>query len=224
MSATWLVSEEALKLIAAYFNGFAISLALILAIGAQNAFVLRQGLLKQYIFPVVMFCALSDAVLILTGVSAVAFLVADFVQQHSKLIHGLATIWLAGYGCLRLRSAVLGNGILAADGHSKHLFSATMIQVAILTFVNPHVYLDTIFLVGTVSLQYDGLEQIMFGLGASVASFVFFFALGYGSHFLIPLMRRRNAWKIFDFSVGTLMIFFALILFFSTNIFAHRLF
>ena len=101
MSAAWLVSEEALNLIAAYFNGFAISLALILAIGAQNAFVLRQGLLKQYIFPVVMFCALSDAVLILIGVSSVAFLLADFVQQHSKLIYGLATIQeVLMYACL----------------------------------------------------------------------------------------------------------------------------
>ena len=205
MSAAWLVSEEALQLIAAYFNGFAISLALILAIGAQNAFVLRQGLLKQYIFPVVMFCALSDAVLILTGVSGVAFLLADFVQQHSKLIYGLATIWLAGYGCLRLRSAFLANGILAADGHTKHLFSATMIQVAILTFMNPHVYLDTVLLIGTVSIHFEGVNKLSFVVGAISASFLFFFALGYGATFFAPKMKTRKAWAVLDCLVATVM-------------------
>ena len=96
-------------------------------------------------------------------------------------------------------------------------FWATMSMIFILSFANPHVYLDTVFLVGTVSLQYDGLEQFMFGIGASFASFLFFFGLGYGAKFLMPVMRRPKAWKVFDFTIGVLMICLALLVFLSTN-------
>ena len=205
-------------------QGFFLGFSLIFAIGAQNIFVLRQGLLGRFVFPVVIFCSLSDTFLIFVGIFGLSFFVIEDIIWFKPFLLVFASFWLFIYGCLRLKSAVTETASLLFEKNDRLEFWATMLLVFILSFGNPHVYLDTIFLVGTVSLQYDGLEQIMFGLGASAASFVFFFALGYGSHFLIPLMRRRNAWKIFDFSVGTLMIFFALILFFSTNIFAHRLF
>ena len=205
-------------------QGFFLGFSLIFAIGAQNIFVLRQGLLGRFVFPVVIFCSLSDTFLIFVGIFGFSFFVIEDIIWFKPFLLVFASFWLFIYGCLRLKSAVTETASLLFEKNDRLEFWATMLLVFILSFGNPHVYLDTIFLVGTVSLQYDGLEQIMFGLGASAASFVFFFALGYGSHFLIPLMRRRNAWKIFDFSVGTLMIFFALILFFSTNIFAHRLF
>ena len=205
-------------------QGFFLGFSLIFAIGAQNIFVLRQGLLGRFVFPVVIFCSLSDTFLIFVGIFGLSFFVIEDIIWFKPFLLVFASFWLFLYGCLRLKSAVSETASLMFEKNDRLEFWATMLLVFILSFGNPHVYLDTIFLVGTVSLQYDGLEQIMFGLGASAASFVFFFALGYGSHFLIPLMRRRNAWKIFDFSVGTLMIFFALILFFSTNIFAHRLF
>ena len=205
-------------------QGFFLGFSLIFAIGAQNIFVLRQGLLGRFVFPVVIFCSLSDTFLIFVGIFGLSFFVIEDIIWFKPFLLVFASFWLFIYGCLRLKSAVTETASLLFEKNDRLEFWASMLLVFILSFGNPHVYLDTIFLVGTVSLQYDGLEQIMFGLGASAASFVFFFALGYGSHFLIPLMRRRNAWKIFDFSVGTLMIFFALILFFSTNIFAHRLF
>mgnify|MGYP001308682644 FL=1 len=205
-------------------QGFFLGFSLIFAIGAQNIFVLRQGLLGRFVFPVVIFCSLSDTFLIFVGIFGLSFFVIEDVIWFKPFLLVFASFWLFLYGCLRLKSAVNETASLMFEKNDRLEFWATMLLVFILSFGNPHVYLDTIFLVGTVSLQYDGLEQIMFGLGASAASFVFFFALGYGSHFLIPLMRRRNAWKIFDFSVGTLMIFFALILFFSTDKFEHRFF
>ena len=205
-------------------QGFFLGFSLIFAIGAQNIFVLRQGLLGRFVFPVVIFCSLSDTFLIFVGIFGLSFFVIEDIIWFKPFLLVFASFWLFIYGCLRLKSAVTETASLLFEKNDRLEFWATMLLVFILSFGNPHVYLDTIFLVGTVSLQYDGLEQIMFGLGASAASFVFFFALGYGSHFLIPLMRRRNAWKIFDFSVGTLMIFFALILFFSTDKFEHRFF
>ena len=205
-------------------QGFFLGFSLIFAIGAQNIFVLRQGLLGRFVFPVVIFCSLSDTFLIFVGIFGFSFFVIEDIIWFKPFLLVFASFWLFIYGCLRLKSAVTETASLLLEKNDRLEFWATMLLVFILSFGNPHVYLDTIFLVGTVSLQYDGLEQIMFGLGASAASFVFFFALGYGSHFLIPLMRRRNAWKIFDFSVGTLMIFFALILFFSTDKFEHRFF
>ena len=205
-------------------QGFFLGFSLIFAIGAQNIFVLRQGLLGRFVFPVVIFCSLSDTFLIFVGIFGLSFFVIEDIIWFKPFLLVFASFWLFIYGCLRLKSAVTETASLLFEKNDRLEFWATMLLVFILSFGNPHVYLDTIFLVGTVSLQYDGLEQIMFGLGASAASFVFFFALGYGSHFLIPLMRRRNAWKIFDFSVGTLMIFFALILFFSTDKFEHIFF
>ena len=202
-------------------QGFFLGFSLIFAIGAQNIFVLRQGLLGRFVFPVVIFCSLSDTFLIFVGIFGLSFFVIEDIIWFKPFLLVFASFWLFIYGCLRLKSAVTETASLLLEKNDRLEFWATMLLVFILSFGNPHVYLDTIFLVGTVSLQYDGLEQIMFGLGASAASFVFFFALGYGSHFLIPLMRRRNAWKIFDFSVGILMVCLALLLLLSTDILSY---
>ena len=189
----------------AFGTGFALGFSLILAIGAQNAFVLRQGLTRRHVLPVVMFCALADMLLIVAGVAGLSLLIADIASRHAPVLFGLAAIWLAGYGLLRLRSAVLANGAISdGDGVSGQLFP-TLVTAAVLTFGNPHVYLDTVVLIGTVSLQFDGVDRVAYGAGAATASFVFFFSLGYGATLLAPRMKRPNAWRIFDAVIALVM-------------------
>ena len=186
-------------------TGFALGFSLILAIGAQNAFVLRQGLTRRHVLPVVMFCAVADMLLIVAGVGGVSLLIADIASRHAPALFGLAAIWLAGYGLLRVRSAVLANGAISdGDGVSAQLLP-TLVTAAVLTFGNPHVYLDTVVLIGTVSLQFDGTDRIAYGAGAATASFVFFFSLGYGATLLAPQMKRPNAWRIFDAVIALVM-------------------
>ena len=160
----------------AYLTGFALSFSLILAIGSQNAFVLRQAILRQHIGAIVLFCAVSDALLIMVGVGGLSLLIADFVDQLAPWLFGGAAIWLAGYGVLRLRDA-LGNQALTADDQPVGSLAASLAMAAILTFGNPHVYLDTVVLIGTVSLQFDGMAKMAFAAGAMTASLVFFVGL-----------------------------------------------
>ena len=186
-------------------TGFALGFSLILAIGAQNAFVLRQGLMRRHVLPVVMFCAVADMLLIVAGVAGVSLLIADLATQYAPALFGLAAIWLAGYGGLRLRSAVMAHDTITDhDGATDHLLP-TLATVAVLTFGNPHVYLDTVVLIGTVSLQFDGADRIAYGSGAATASFVFFFSLGFGASLLAPQMKRPNAWRILDAVIALVM-------------------
>ena len=191
--------------LASFGTGFALGFSLILAIGAQNAFVLRQGLMRRHVLPVVMFCAVADMLLIVAGVAGVSLLIADLASRHAPVLFGLAAIWLAGYGALRVRSAVMANGTISDDdGVSGQLFP-TLVTVAILTFGNPHVYLDTVVLIGTVSLQFHGADRIAYGAGAATASFVFFFSLGFGARLLAPQMKRPHAWRILDAVIALVM-------------------
>lgn len=186
-------------------TGFALGFSLILAIGAQNAFVLRQGLTRRHVLPVVMFCAVADMLLIVAGVGGVSLLIADIASRHAPALFGLAAIWLAGYGLLRVRSAVMANGAISDGDWVSGQLLPTLVTAAVLTFGNPHVYLDTVVLIGTVSLQFDGTDRIAYGAGAATASFVFFFSLGYGATLLAPQMKRPNAWRIFDAVIALVM-------------------
>jgi len=186
-------------------TGFALGFSLILAIGAQNAFVLRQGLMRRHVLPVVMFCAVADMLLIVAGVAGVSLLIADLASRHAPLLFGVAAIWLAGYGLLRARSAVNGNDVINDNNRMAGQLLPTLATVAVLTFGNPHVYLDTVVLIGTVSLQFDGADRIAYGTGAATASFVFFFSLGYGASLLAPRMKRPNAWRILDAVIALVM-------------------
>ena len=188
----------------AYLTGFALSFSLILAIGSQNAFVLRQAILRQHIGTIVVFCAVSDALLIMVGVGGSSLLIADFVDQLAPWLFGGAAIWLAGYGVLRMRDA-LGNQALTADDQPVGSLATSLAMAAILTFGNPHVYLDTVVLVGTVSLQFDGMAKVAYGAGASMASLVFFFALGYSATLLAPQMEKPHAWRILDGAIALVM-------------------
>lgn len=182
--------------------GFALGFSLILAIGAQNAFVLRQGLRNSHVFAVCLTCALSDAVLIATGVAGFGALVSAAPGLETAMRIGGAG-FLIWYGARTLRAAWIGGEVLeAGSGEAARLRPALLTCLA-LTWLNPHVYLDTVVLLGAVSAQYA--DRLAFALGAMTASFIFFFGLGYGARFLAPLFRRPASWRVLDVVVGLTM-------------------
>ena len=188
-----------------FSSGFLLGLSLILAIGPQNAFVLRQGLLREHTLAVVLFCSLADALLITLGIAGLSWLISDFAAQYSGFLFGLAALWLAMYGLLRLRDAWWGtSGMQAVSGQNRGL-SATLGVAALLTFGNPHVYLDTVVLLGTLSLQYLGADRVAFGLGAVMASLTFFSLLAAGARALSPLMETTRSWRIVDTVIACVM-------------------
>ena len=199
------------------FHGFLLGFSLIFAIGAQNIFVFRQSLLGKYVLSVVLFCALSDAFLIFMGILGASFFLIEDIFWLKPYLFVFAALWLFFYGCLRIKSAIFTKTSLIFEKNERSDFWPTIAILFLLTFANPHVYLDTVLLLGTVSLKYFGFDQFLFGVGASLASFIFFFGLGYGSKILMPLMQKPKAWNIFDFLVGLLMFSLALLLFNSSG-------
>lgn len=188
----------------AALSGFMVSFGLILAIGAQNAFVLRQGIRGEHVLPVVLFCAASDAILIALGVSGLSILteMAPWLQDALKWGGAAFLLW---YGARAFRSALCGGQALkAADAGQGRALAATLATIALLTWANPHVWLDTVVLVGSVASQYPG-RRLAFGAGAATASFVFFTALGFGARLLAPLFARPRAWQVLDALVGVVM-------------------
>jgi L-lysine exporter family protein LysE/ArgO len=197
-------------MISAFYTGFFLGLSLIIAIGAQNAFVLRQGITGQHIFYVALFCALSDALLIGIGVAGISFFLNNFVIQNSNWLFGISALWLAGYAIVRIISTFKSDKAIEIEiSSSKDLFP-TLISISILTFANPHVYLDTMFLIGSISQQFIGEKKLAFALGASLASFIFFFSLAYGAKLFAPIMTRPNSWRILNWFIGFVMLIIAL--------------
>ena len=183
--------------------GFALGLSLILAIGAQNAFVLRQGLAGRHVLAVCLTCAVSDAVLIAVGVAGFGAL-AEVAPWIGPAMRWGGVAFLAAYGAMAFRSAWRGGGALgAAEGAGAGL-GATVATCLALTWLNPHVYLDTVVLLGSVAASQEG-PRWAFGAGAVTASFAFFLALGYGARALRPLFARPGAWRALDAGVGLVM-------------------
>ena len=195
--------------LAALAAGFGTSLSLIMAIGAQNAFVLRQGLRRQHVFWVCLFCALSDAVLIVAGVMGAGRLMAA-LPWLEPVMRGGGALFLLWYGARSFRAAWRGGHALHAEGAALPGLRATLATIAMLTWANPHVYLDTLVLVGAVSARFD--PAWAFALGAAMASAVFFFSLGYGARLLAPVFARPMAWRVLDAGVGLVMWAIALVL------------
>lgn len=190
-------------MLTAALSGFALSLSLILAIGAQNAFVLRQGLRGQHVLPVVLTCAISDALLITAGVAGFAVL-SEFMPKIAPFMRYAGAAFLFVYGLMNLRSAwVGGSSMEAADSKPQPLWSAVSVCLA-LTWLNPHVYLDTVLLIGSVSTKFPD-HTLAFGIGAVSASFVFFFSLGYGAALLRPIFAKPSAWRVLDVIIGLTM-------------------
>ena len=184
-------------------TGFATAFALILAIGAQNALVLRQGLMRAHVFWLCLFCAISDAVLIAAGVAGFGALVTLY-PGFPRIMALAGAAFLLVYGALRFRAAVQGDDAMIRAGRSAPLWP-TLATAAAFTWLNPHVYLDTLGLIGAVSTQFLGPDKLAFGLGAGASSFVFFFGLGYGARILAPLMQSARAWRILDLGIGITM-------------------
>ena len=187
---------------AAAASGFLLGLGLILAIGAQNAFVLRQGLRRAHVFAVCLTCALSDVVLIAAGVGGMGWLSARAPWIAPAMTWAGATFLLV-YGALSFARALRPGALAPAEEGAGSLRAALLTCLA-LTWLNPHVYLDTVLVLGTVAAQYPG-SRWAFGAGAAMASILFFFALGYGARALAPLFARPAAWRVLDLCVGAVM-------------------
>jgi L-lysine exporter family protein LysE/ArgO len=188
-----------------FFQGFALGASLIIAIGAQNAFVLRQGLRRQYPGLIALICSLSDAVLISLGVAGFGALVARFPALVVFTTWGGA-LFVFVYGALSFRSAFSSN-MLETDAAAVQPASARAVVLATLAFtwLNPHVYLDTVVLIGSIAARFAAPERAVFAFGAVSASFVWFFGLAFGAGWLAPLFRRPLTWRLLDAAIGLVM-------------------
>ncbi|EAQ02739.1 L-lysine exporter, putative [Pseudooceanicola batsensis HTCC2597] len=186
----------------AFLAAFGLGLSLIVAIGAQNAFVLRQGLRREHVLAVVLTCAISDALLIVAGVAGFATLTERLPWIGPLMRYGGAA-FLFVYGTLALRSAWRGGEALDQAGNGGAGLGRTLAVCLALTWGNPHVYLDTLALMGAISAQYD--SRIGFAAGGVTASAVFFTTLGFGARFLAPVFRRPVAWRWLDLGIGLIM-------------------
>lgn len=187
-----------------FVQGLALSFGLIVAIGAQNAFVLRQGLRREHVGSVVLFCAAADAVLIAAGVLGMA----QALGERPNLARALAlagAAFLAVYGVQALRRARQAHRLDASAAGSALTRSATMAQAAAFTLLNPHVYLDTVLLVGSIGAQQPEGLRAWFIAGASAASLSWFVLLGFGARWLAPWFARPRAWQVLDGLIGVTM-------------------
>jgi len=192
-------------MLSAFLTGFILGLSLILAIGAQNSFVLRQGLMGNYVFTIALFCSLSDTLLIFIGVAGISIFFNNYINLVSDWLFIISAIWLASYGLLRLKDAIKGNSVLIAEETLDNGITSTLSFLVVITFANPHVYLDTVVLIGSISQQFPGNIKLAYAIGASLASFVFFFSLAYGAKFFAPIMQKPIAWRILDSFIAFVM-------------------
>ena len=200
-------------MLSSLFSGFAVGLSLIVAIGAQNAFVLKQGLKQQYVFWICVICALSDSILILMGVAGFAQVIAHYphVVMISKY---LGVLFLLVYGAQHFYNAYRTQQTISLDTDSPPSLKRMLMLCLAFTWLNPHVYLDTVILMGSISTQYT-LYKWWFALGAAISSWLFFFSLGYGSKFLLAWFQNLKAWKVLDVVIGVIMWGIALSLLFN---------
>ncbi|MCB1408237.1 MAG: amino acid transporter [Rhodobacter sp.] len=187
----------------AFIAGFLASLSLIAAIGAQNAFVLRQGIRREHVGVVVALCAGSDALLIALGVAGFGAAAEAMPWLTPVMLWG-GVAFLTVYGALRFRAAFRGGEALAASAERAVSLRRVALTCLALTWLNPHVYLDTLALLGALSAQYAPVEAL-FGVGAVLASAVFFLALGYGARYLAPVLAKPRAWVVVEVVIGLVM-------------------
>jgi L-lysine exporter family protein LysE/ArgO len=196
--------------LAAASTGAALGLTLIVAIGAQNAFVLRQGLRREHVGPVVVLCALCDALLMTAGVAGLAQVLGQNPGLAVWLTAG-GVVFLGVYGLRALWRALRPGALQAATGAAALSLPAALAQAAAFTLLNPHVYLDTVVLVGSVGAQ-QGASRWWFVAGASASSVLWFSALGFGARLLAPLFARPRAWQVLDAVIGLTMLALAALL------------
>jgi L-lysine exporter family protein LysE/ArgO len=183
--------------------GFTAGLSLIVAIGAQNAFVMRQGIRDEHVLPVVIVCAASDLVLIIAGVAGVGALVTSHPLLMTIARYGGAA-FLIGYGLLAARRAIRPQVMTPSEAGPARL-SAVLSTCLALTFLNPHVYLDTVVLLGTLANR-QGEGRWLFAAGAAAASVVWFFGLGFGARRLAGVFARPGTWRVLDALIAAIMV------------------
>ena len=192
-----------------FITGFSIGFSLILAIGAQNAFVLKQGLIRQNVFLVCLICAASDAILITLGVSGFGEIITEYpIIERLARIGG--ALFLFTYGVLNLYSAQTSIRALEPTKKIQTSKRKTVLTCLGFTWLNPHVYLDTVVMLGSISTQFENTAA--FALGAISASFVFFFSLGFGASKLTRYFEKPRTWRVLENLIGILMIFLGITL------------
>jgi L-lysine exporter family protein LysE/ArgO len=188
----------------AALTGLVTGLSLIVAIGAQNAFVLRQGLARQHVGIVVAICAVADVALIVAGVAGIGRIV-ERAPAALDVVRWLGVAFLTWYGVSSLLRARHAEALEAANERALSRRGAA-VRATALTFLNPHVYLDTVLLLGSLAAHRGPTGRWWFALGACVASVAWFTALGYGARLLSPLLRKRRAWQVLDVLIGLTML------------------
>ena len=196
----------------AFVPGLFTGLSLIIAIGAQNAFVLRQGLLRKHVLVIVLICAISDATLITLGVLGLGSLISA-LPWLLEVIRWVGVVFLTWYGAGALRRAMKNESLEAATSGSGNLKDVVLTTLA-LTYLNPHVYLDTVIFLGSIANQF-GDQKWVFVIGAATASFIWFFSLGFGARKASELVSKPKFWKVLDVFIALVMFSLALTLAFT---------
>jgi L-lysine exporter family protein LysE/ArgO len=191
-----------------FFKGYFVGLPLIVAIGAQNAYVLKLGLLKQHVFKVVLFCSLTDVLLITLGVYGLGFFIKGN-QTFINIMTIFGMLFLSFYAFTSFKSSFKNESLKIDNEIKTDPIKKVFFLLFMFTFLNPHVYLDTVFLIGSIGANVQESYKIYFILGTSAASATWFFSLGYGARVLIPLFEKPITWKILDISIGCLMLYIA---------------
>ncbi|MGO4300812.1 LysE/ArgO family amino acid transporter [Leifsonia sp. RAF41] len=197
-------------MLATFFTGLGSAASLIIAIGAQNAFVLRQGLRRQHVLPVVIICVVSDAVLIAAGVAGIGVLVKN-APIALQIVRWAGFAFLIGYAIFAARRALKPES-LSAQGVAAGSLAAAVGTCLAITWLNPHVYLDTVLLLGSLSASHGDPGRWVFGAGAATASLLWFGLLGFGARYAAPLFAKPIAWRILDAGIAVLMLVLAVLL------------
>ncbi len=190
--------------VAPFVEGCGTGAGLIIAIGAQNAFVLKQGILKNHVFITVFLCACLDALMIALGIGGLGSLLTSNITLLAIAKWG-GVAFLTYYGFRSFRSVFKDQGLHLAQGFDRPDLRMSILTTVAVCLLNPHVYLDTVVLLGSIGAQFPYPERLFFGLGAILMSFIWFFALGYGARYLAPLFEKPKAWKVLDFLIGCVM-------------------
>ncbi|QKF83055.1 LysE/ArgO family amino acid transporter [Halarcobacter ebronensis] len=191
-----------------FLKGFIIAISLIVAIGAQNAYILKLGLLRQHVSKAVLFCVLSDIFLISLGVLGLGF----FIKGEQLFINAIAIfgiVFLCFYAYTSFKSALNNQSMKIDDKIKTNPLKQVLTLLFVFTYLNPHTYLDTILLIGGIGANIESFYKIYFILGCATASTLWFVTLGYGARVLIPLFKKPLTWKILDISIGVLMLYIA---------------
>ncbi|MFK2823116.1 LysE/ArgO family amino acid transporter [Arcobacter sp. YIC-80] len=191
-----------------YLKGFIVTISLIVAIGAQNAYVLKLGLLRQYVWVAVLICVVADFLLISAGVLGLGF----FIKGNQLLINCIAIIgivFLSVYALLSFKAALKNESMKIDDEVKTNPLKKVITMLLVFTFLNPHTYLDTVLLIGGIGANVEDSMKLYFLLGAVSASAFWFTLLGFGARALIPLFKKPITWKILDILIGILMLVIA---------------